>query len=84
VLRIVMEEMEAGEVAALYEEGGDAIVLVNKKVPATVRCEAVNRMLDRMAVRVSSYRFPSAPPSAPRAGTVPDGPGSPTVLHLAN
>ena len=42
-----MEEMEAGEVAAMYQDGEDAVIMVtlDRSIPDAERCEAVNRLL---------------------------------------
>lgn len=45
MLKIVMEDMEHGEVAALYQDGEDAVILVSRGLCDDVRCEAVNRLL---------------------------------------
>lgn len=45
VLKIVMEDMPAGEVAAMYQDGGDAVVMVSRALPDDVRCRAVNDLL---------------------------------------
>jgi hypothetical protein len=48
VLKIVMEDMQDGEIAAMYEEGGDAVILVARDLPDDMRCAAVNRLLARV------------------------------------
>jgi len=40
-----MEDMEPGEVAAMYEDDGDAVILVARDLPDDARCAAVNRLL---------------------------------------
>lgn len=83
VLKIVMEDMGLDEVAAMYEEDGDAIILVARHLSDDQRCEAVNRLLSRLSVRVRPYRFPILLPSAPQEGTWHDAPGSQGVRRLA-
>lgn len=78
-----MEDMEAGEVAAMYEEDGNAVILVARHLPDDQRCAAVNSLLTRLSVRVSPYRFPHlVPPAAQPEETVHDEPGSQGVRHL--
>lgn len=84
MLKIVMEDMPAGEVAAMYEEDGDAIILVARHLPDDQRCDAVNRLLARLTVRVSPWAFPRPVlHAAPPEGTAPAAPGSPAALRLA-
>ena len=84
MLKMVMEDMEPGEVAAMYEENGDAIVLIARHLSDEQRCEAVNRLLARLSVRVSPWAFPrTVPHAAQQEGTEPGVPGSPTALRLA-
>lgn len=84
MLKIVMEDMKAGEVAALYEEAGDAIIMVARHLPDDQRCEAVNRLLARINVRLSPYRFPRLLlPAAQPEENAHDEPGSQGVRHLA-
>lgn len=45
MLKIVMEDMDHGEVAALYQDGEDAVILVSRDLCDDVRCDAVNRLL---------------------------------------
>jgi hypothetical protein len=46
MLRFISEPMEADEVACLYEEGSDAIVMVNSRVEGdAIKCEAVTRLV---------------------------------------
>lgn len=45
VLKIVMEDMDQGEVAALYQDGEDAVILVSRDLSDDVRVCAVNRLL---------------------------------------
>ena len=45
MLTLVMEELEPGEVAAMYEEGGRAVVLIARGLTDDERCDAVNRLL---------------------------------------
>ena len=85
MLKIVMEDLEPGEVAAMYEENGDAIIFVARDLPDDQRCQAVNRLLARLNVRVNPYRFPRlVPHAAPPAENAHDEPGSPNVRRLAH
>lgn len=45
MLKIIMEDMPKGEVAALYQEGEDAVIMVSRDYPDDVRCNAVNDLL---------------------------------------
>lgn len=45
MLKIVMEDMQHGEVAAMYQHGEDAVILVSRALPDDVRCQAVNDLL---------------------------------------
>lgn len=84
MLKIVMEDMGPGEVAAMYEENGDAVILVARDLPDDQRCDAVNRLLSRLSVRLSPYRFPRLlPPAAQPEENAHDEPGSQGVRHLA-
>jgi len=84
VLKIIMEDMEPGEVAAMYEEDGDAVILIARHLSDDQRCEAVNNLLARVDVRLSPYRFPRLVPRAAQpAGNVPAAPGSLAVHRLA-
>ena len=40
-----MEDMDNGEVAAMYQDGEDAVILVSRRLSDDVRCDAVNRLL---------------------------------------
>ena len=64
MLKIVMEDMQDGEVAAMYREGEDALILVARHLPDDVRCEAVNRLLATVAAaplgRLRPLRIASA------------------------
>lgn len=51
MLKIVMEDMPAGEIAAMYCEGEDAIILVSRNGPDDERCAAINKLLGRLAVQ---------------------------------
>lgn len=85
MLKIIMEDMEPGEIAAMYEEGGDAVILIARHLPDDQRCQAVNNLLARVDVRLSPYRFPRlVPPAAQPAGNVRAAPESPTVHHPAH
>ena len=84
MLKIVMEDMPGNEVAALYEEGNDAVVLVSRHLDDDTRCQAINELLARVSVRVSPRRFPKPVPHAARpAGTEPSWPESLGALRLA-
>lgn len=83
MLKIVMEDMGPGEIAAMYEEDGDAVIMVARHLPDDLRCDAVNRLLARVSARISPYRFPRPLPSAQQEGTAPDERVSPTALRLA-
>jgi hypothetical protein len=48
-----MEDMLDGEIAAMYEEDGDAVILVARELPDDVRCAAVNRLLARVTAVAS-------------------------------
>lgn len=48
MLKIVMEELDAGEVAAMYQEGEHAIIMVSRALPDDVRCGAVNDLLSQI------------------------------------
>jgi hypothetical protein len=60
VLRIVMEELEPGEVAAMYQEGEDALIMVtlDRSVPDVERCAAVNRFLGQLKLQPSPAARP--------------------------
>ena len=45
MLKIVMDDMDHGEVAALFQDGEDAVVMVSRHLSDDVRCDAVNRLL---------------------------------------
>ena len=45
MLKIIMEDMAHGEVAALYQDGEDAVVMVARDLSDDVRCDAINRLL---------------------------------------
>lgn len=45
MLKIVMEDLKAGEVAAMYQEGEDAVIMVSRNYPDDERCRAVNDLL---------------------------------------
>lgn len=45
MLKIVMEDLVVGEVAAMYQEGEDAVILVSRALPDDIRCAAVNDLL---------------------------------------
>lgn len=84
MLKIVMEDMEHGEIAALFEEGNDAIVFVSRHLDDDTRCDAVNRLLARLSVRLSPRQFPKhVPRAAQPSRIVLDAPGSQGALRLA-
>lgn len=45
-----MEDMAADEVAVIYKEGADAIVMVSRHLSDDVRCAAVNRLLQQVSL----------------------------------
>jgi hypothetical protein len=51
VLKIVMDDMQEGEVAAIYQDGEDAVILVATGLPDDQRCEAVNRLLAKLCIK---------------------------------
>ena len=50
MLKIVMEDMEPGEIAAMFHDGEDAIILIttDRTLSDETRCAAVNRLLARI------------------------------------
>lgn len=48
MLKIVMEDMKPGEVAAMYQEGDDSLILVSRDLTDDVRASAVNELLMRI------------------------------------
>jgi hypothetical protein len=82
MLKMVMEDMPADEVAVLYQEGNDAVILISRDLTDDQRCAAVNKLLNRLNVRVSPSRFP-VPLAAPQEGTAHACGGSPASLRLA-
>lgn len=58
MLKIVMEDLPKGEVAAMYQEGDDAIVMVSRDYPDDVRCNAVNDLLATLRAK-SPMRAPA-------------------------
>lgn len=52
-----MGDMDPGEVAAMYEDGGDAVILVARGLSDDQRCEAVNRLLARVKTSHSPMRW---------------------------
>jgi hypothetical protein len=83
MLKMVMEDMPADEVALLYQEGNDAVVLIARHLSDDERCAAVNKLLGRLNVRVTPARFP-VPLAAPQEGTAHACGGSPAALGLAH
>lgn len=51
MLRFVNEPLGDGEVAVLYSQGGDTLILLNPRADPQERCDAVNRLLARLAAR---------------------------------
>ena len=47
-MKIVMEDMQDGEIAAMFRNGSDAVILVARDLPDDVRCAAVNRLLSKV------------------------------------
>lgn len=43
-----MEDMPVGEIAAMYQEGNDAVILVSRSLDDDTRARAVNRLLRRL------------------------------------
>lgn len=85
MLTIVYEELEEGEFGALYEEGGDAVLMVNRGLSDDVRGIIINKLLCSVSVRVRPHRYPAlVPPSAQQAGIEHGVPGSPAALRLAH
>jgi hypothetical protein len=58
MLRIIMDDLEPGEVAAFYEEPGAAVILVNRHLPDDERCDAVNAILARRERNPSCPNLP--------------------------
>lgn len=58
MLKIVMEDMPAGEIAAMFQSGQDAVVMVSRGLPDDVRCKAVNDLLAQIVAQE-----PHRPPS---------------------
>ena len=50
MLKIVMEDMDHGEVAAMYQEGEDAVILVARHLCDDVRADTLNRLLATVRV----------------------------------
>jgi len=44
-MKIVMEDMQDGEVAAMYQHGEDAVILLSRALSDDLRCQAVNDLL---------------------------------------
>lgn len=66
MLRFVSEDMQDGEVAAVYAQGSDVLVMLNRNEPdPQVRCDAVNRLLASAGLPLLahlSHEMPQAPP----------------------
>lgn len=45
MIRFISEDMNDGEIAAMYEDGADAVIMVNERLPDAGRSEAVNKLL---------------------------------------
>ena len=55
MFKFVSEPMREGEIAALYMQGGDVVVLMNSNcTDPQVRCDAVNRLLARLPSLVAA------------------------------
>lgn len=54
MLKIVMEDMADGEIAAMYQEGNDAVILVSRTLDDDTRARAVNRLLGRLTFTAPS------------------------------
>ena len=52
-----MEDLPAGEVAALYQEGEDAVILVSRALPDDLRCGAVNELLSTVRAKPPVVRL---------------------------
>lgn len=50
-LKIVMEDMAPHEVAMMYQQGEDAIIMISRHLSDDVRCQAVNDLLGRVQAR---------------------------------
>ena len=64
MLRFISEDMPAGEVAVFYQQGDDAIMVMNAQVTDPERrCAAVNDLLTRAGASLrSSALLPLASP----------------------
>ena len=48
MLKVVSEDMHEGEIAALYQQGENAVILINTHVTdPEIRADAVTRLLER-------------------------------------
>lgn len=65
-----MEDMEPGEVAAMYHEGENALIMVtsDRSIPDVDRCAAVNRLLSRVKAQPGA---PTLPTTTPRLTVIP-------------
>ena len=60
MLTIAMEDgLEDGELAVMYQEGDDAIILISRHGSDDDRCKAVNRL-------IALHLSPPAVPAVPR------------------
>lgn len=50
-LKIVMEDMAPSEIAAMYQCGEDAVIMVSRHLSDDMRCEAVNDLLTHVKAR---------------------------------
>lgn len=53
MLKVVLEEMGPGEYGAVYQEGGDAVVIVASGLPEEAQFATLARLLGRLDVTVS-------------------------------
>lgn len=49
-----MEDMPVGEIAAMYQEGEDAVIMISRELDDDTRCDAVNRLLGKIAAKPHS------------------------------
>lgn len=59
MLKFISETMGKGEIAALYQEGPDAVIIINDRVrdPDT-RTNAINRLLARATLPLAAGGLP--------------------------
>lgn len=65
MLNIVMEDMEAGEVAVMWQEGENALIMVtsDRSIPDTERCAAVNRLMQHLKLQPGTRAATVAAPT---------------------